>query len=227
MGLEIKSLRKGYGLSYPILMNMDFSIEEGSIVGVLGGNGIGKSTLLRSIAQLEPIQGGVVLWNGRQIKKDDVSFIELSGEYYKHKTVQTILNEFKLLSESFDAEKTISLLQNVNIKLEQKVQAMSTGTQQKFEIALTLGEKAALYLFDEPFSNVDYASRTDIKQMLQMHTDDKSTLVLTTNILEDMDTLLTDVVIINKQHVASTYNLEKLREASQQSLKKIYLEETS
>lgn len=226
MTLSIQSLNKGYGITSPVLFDVSFELEKGSITGVLGKNGIGKSTLLRSIAQLEPIQNGKILWDGNPLKKDDVSFVLLSDYYYKNKTVQTVVKEFQLLNDYFEIEKTYSLLQDVKIDFQQKIHTMSTGTRQKFEIALTLGKQAKIYLFDEPFSNVDFASRSDIKQMLQMNGTNENILILTTNILENMDTLLTDAVILNHQKATKVYNLEKVRETKRQSLKQIYLEET-
>lgn len=226
MTLSIQSLNKGYGITSPVLFDISFELEKGSITGVLGKNGIGKSTLLRSIAQLEPIQNGKILWDGNPLKKDDVSFVLLSDYYYKNKTVQTVVKEFQLLNDYFEIEKTYSLLQDVKIDFQQKIHTMSTGTRQKFEIALTLGKQAKIYLFDEPFSNVDFASRSDIKQMLQMNGTNENILILTTNILENMDTLLTDAVILNHQKATKVYNLEKVRETKRQSLKQIYLEET-
>jgi ABC-2 type transport system ATP-binding protein len=224
--LSIQSLNKGYGITSPVLFDISLELEKGSITGVLGKNGIGKSTLLRSIAQLEPIQNGKILWDGNPLKKDDVSFVLLSDYYYKNKTVQTVVKEFQLLNDHFEIEKTYSLLQDVKIDFQQKIHTMSTGTRQKFEIALTLGKQAKIYLFDEPFSNVDFASRSDIKQMLQMNGTNENILVLTTNILENMDTLLTDAIILSHQKATKVYNLEKVRETKRQSLKQIYLEET-
>lgn len=226
MTLSIQSLKKSYGITSPVLFDISLELEKGSITGVLGENGSGKSTLIQSIAQLEPIQRGKVLWDGNPLKKDIVSFVLLSDHYYKNKTVQTVVKEFQLLNKHFDIEKTYSLLQDVKIDFQQKIYTMSTGTRQKFEIALTLGKKAKIYLFDEPFSNVDFASRSDIKQMLQMNVTHENVLILTTNILENMDTLLTDAVIINHQKITKVYNLEKVRETKRQSLKQIYLEET-
>ncbi|WP_311049682.1 ATP-binding cassette domain-containing protein [Enterococcus faecalis] len=226
MTLSIQSLNKGYGITSPVLFDISFELEKGSVTGVLGKNGIGKSTLLRSIAQLEPIQNGKILWDGNPLKKDDVSFVLLSDYYYKNKTVQTVVKDFQLLNDHFEIEKTYSLLQDVKIDFQQKIHTMSTGTRQKFEIALTLGKQAKIYLFDEPFSNVDFASRSDIKQMLQMNGTNENILILTTNILENMDTLLTDAVILNHQKATKVYNLEKVRETKCQSLKQIYLEET-
>ncbi|WP_277988968.1 ATP-binding cassette domain-containing protein [Candidatus Enterococcus murrayae] len=130
------------------------------------------------------------------------------------------------MNDHFEIEKTYSLLQNVKIDFQQKIHTMSTGIRQKFEIALTLGKQAKIYLFDEPFSNVDFASRSDIKQMLQMNGTNENILILTTNILENMDTLLTDAVILNHQKATKVYNLEKVRETKRKSLKQIYLEET-
>lgn len=226
MTLSIQSLNKGYGITSPVLFDISFELEKGSITGVLGENGIGKSTLLRSIAQLEPIQNGKILWDGNPLKKDDVSFVLLSDYYYKNKTVQTVVKEFQLLNDHFEIEKIYSLLQHVKIDFQQKIHTMSTGTRQKFEIALTLGKQAKIYLFDEPFSNVDFVSRSDIKQMLQMNGTNENILILTTNILENMDTLLTDTVILSHQKATKVYNLEKVRETKHKSLKQIYLEET-
>ncbi|WP_347401825.1 ATP-binding cassette domain-containing protein [Candidatus Enterococcus murrayae] len=69
MTLSIRSLNKGYGITSPVLFDISFELEKGSITGVLGKNGIGKSTLLRSIAQLEPIQNGKIFWDGNPLKK--------------------------------------------------------------------------------------------------------------------------------------------------------------
>lgn len=226
MSLTIQSLTKNYGWTHVVLTDVSFDFEKGSIVGVLGKNGVGKSTLLRSLARLETIQAGTIQLGGKALTQEDLSFVLLSDYYYRNKTVSTVLKEFQLLFDQFDVEKAQRLLKEVHIDVERRVADLSSGTRQKLEIALTLAKKAQVYLFDEPFSHVDYAARSEIKQMIQANANEETIILLTTNILEHMDTLLTDILVINNRHQTISYHLETMRESTHQSLKELYLEET-
>ena len=226
MSLTIQSLTKNYGWTHVVLTDVSFDFEKGSIVGVLGKNGVGKSTLLRSLARLETILAGTIQLGGKALTQEDLSFVLLSDYYYRNKTVSTVLKEFQLLFDQFDVEKAQRLLKEVHIDVERRVADLSSGTRQKLEIALTLAKKAQVYLFDEPFSHVDYAARSEIKQMIQANANEETIILLTTNILEHMDTLLTDILVINNRHQTISYHLETMRESTHQSLKELYLEET-
>ena len=226
MTLSIRSVTKNYGLNKPILFDSNFTVDKGSVIGILGRNGIGKSTLLRSLAQMEPIQKGEILWEGNWLTKEDVSFVNLSDYYYKQKTLETVLNEFQLLFKDFDIEKTKQLVADLGISLTEKVTQLSNGMRQKFEIALTLGITVPIFLFDEPFSHLDYSSRNEIKQMIQDSVSEKNMILFTTNILENMDMLMSDVLIFTNQYQIASYNLEEIREVNNQSLKQLYMEVT-
>ena len=226
MTLSIRSVTKNYGLNKPILFDSNFTVDKGSVIGILGRNGISKSTLLRSLAQMEPIQKGEILWEGNWLTKADVSFVNLSDYYYKQKTLETVLNEFQLLFKDFDIEKTKQLVADFGISLAEKVTQLSNGMRQKFEIALTLGRTVHIFLFDEPVSHLDYSSRNEIKQMIQDSVSEKNMILFTTNILENMDMLMSDVLIFTNQYQIASYNLEEIREVNNQSLKQLYMEVT-
>jgi general L-amino acid transport system ATP-binding protein len=166
--IEVKNLDKFYG-TFQALKNISLSVAKGEVICVVGPSGSGKSSLIRSINQLEPYQSGEIFLNGTLIhpKKDvdklrrDVGMVFQSFNLFPHLTVLENLmlapTQVKKMSKKESRQKSIALLERVGIESQKDKfpHSLSGGQQQRVAIARALAMEPSAMLFDEPTSALD------------------------------------------------------------------------
>lgn len=180
--IKVKNLTKQYLVSQDSgIKNIDFSIKSGAIVAIIGESGSGKSTLLKCIYGLLKPDDGEVLLNGKRIKGPDEQLIPGNAEM-KMVTQDFSLNIYAKVYDNIASmlsntdikakqEKTLAIMEHLHITplKDKKIIALSGGEQQRVAIAKALVSNTKVLLLDEPFSQVDYLLknqlRADIKRL--------------------------------------------------------------
>ncbi|HKR47294.1 MAG TPA: ATP-binding cassette domain-containing protein, partial [Paraburkholderia sp.] len=176
-----KGLTKQYDGGQPVLHPLDLHIDEGEFVVLLGPSGCGKSTMLRMIAGLEEISGGSLSIGGTVVndvpaRERNVAMVFQNYALYPHMSVyENIafgLRRLKTPKAEIDRRvREVAAMLNLDALLERKPRAMSGGQQQRAAIARAMIKTPAVFLFDEPLSNLDAKLRaqlrTDIKRLHQ------------------------------------------------------------
>ena len=155
--LEIKNVHKKY-LSHSVLEGVGFSIPRGKIVGLLGPNGCGKTTILKLISGLLQLDEGEIRINGicpGQQTKSMISYLPERSYLNDWMKISDILNLFSDFYADFDRERAEQMLTDLKISKEEKLKTMSKGTKEKVQLILVMSRRASLYLLDEPIGGVD------------------------------------------------------------------------
>lgn len=167
--VEFHQVNKRFGENH-VLKDMDFRVEPGEVVVILGPSGSGKSTLLRAINALEPIDAGELVVEGHHIEKglrgidklrSEIAFVFQQFNLYPHMTVAENIKlaplKVRKLKESEAHERCVKLLQRVGIaeKIDEYPRNLSGGQQQRVAIARGLAMEPRMMLFDEPTSALD------------------------------------------------------------------------
>ncbi len=204
--IEVNNLVKKYG-KFTAVDNISFSVEEGSICAILGPNGSGKTTTIKSICNLLiPDEGKIKLFgkdNKKSIDKISAMF-EGTRNLYWRLTPRENLRYFAGIRGlgGKNIEKLIDeLLERFNLtdKRNVMVNNLSRGMQQKVAIAMTLVCNTDVVLLDEPTLGLDIESFMDIKNILRNITVDmKKTILLSTHDMSLVEDICTDVVVLNK-----------------------------
>ena len=204
--IEVNNLVKKYG-KFTAVDNISFSVEEGSICAILGPNGSGKTTTIKSICNLLiPDEGKIKLFskdNKKSIDKISAMF-EGTRNLYWRLTPRENLRYFAGIRGlgGKNIEKLIDeLLERFNLtdKRNVMVNNLSRGMQQKVAIAMTLICNTDVVLLDEPTLGLDIESFMDIKNILRNITVDmKKTILLSTHDMSLVEDVCTDVVVLNK-----------------------------
>ncbi|MEI5989287.1 hypothetical protein A5881_000775 [Enterococcus termitis] len=227
--LKVKNIGKQYQKS--IFQELSFNLNEGQILGVLGKNGTGKTTLLDCISGQRQVSTGTILYNDQpqnsELFKASIAYVSTTNYFERTETVQQILMEYTILFPAFRLEKAIEQLEIWNISTKQKWQELSEGTKVKVKIACEYAKETSILLLDEPFAYLDYSSRIQVKKMLRRASGEAKIILVSTNFIEEMDTLFTDVLFMNPFRYCEVINLEDLRERKNMSLKEIYEEEAN
>lgn len=227
--LQAKNIGKRY--QKIIFEELSFNVCEGQILGILGKNDRGKTTLLDCISGQKQVSTGKILYNDQSQDspefKNSIAYASTINYFEDTQTVRQILMEYTLLFPIFQLDLAIEQLEIWHIYPKQKWQELSKGTKVKVKIACEYAKTTRIFLLDEPFAYLDYSSRIQVKKMLRKASDENKLIIVSTNFVEEMDTLFTDVLFMNPNRYCEVINLEVLRERKQLSLKEIYEEEAN
>ena len=197
--LECKNLKKAYKKGNFVLNNFNICIPEGKIIGLLGPNGCGKSTLIKLIAGLlQPNEGEITVCGipvGEQTKAI-ISYLPERPYFNGSMSVNELIEYFKEFYADFDEERAYGLLSDLGIDPKAKLKTLSKGTKEKVQLVLVMSRKARLYLLDEPIAGVDPAAREYILSTIVNNYDSEATIIITTHLITDVEQVLDDFVFL-------------------------------
>jgi len=209
--VAIKNLVKTYG-ALEVVHGVSFEIRDGEFVVLVGPSGCGKSTILRMIAGLEPITGGEVVLNDRVVNDDaprdrDIAMVFQDYALYPHMTVRQNLG-FGLRMRGAPraaiqaaVAKTAAILQ-IEALLDRKPKQLSGGQRQRVAIGRAIAREPALFLFDEPLSNLDAKLRVEMRtQIKRLHMAFGATSVYVTHDQTEAMTLADRIVALRDGHI--------------------------
>ena len=150
--LECKNLCKEFD-DKKILKNINLKIPRGKIIGLLGKNGTGKSTLIKLINDLLTPTSGEVLINGEKPgvhSKEIISYLPERTYLDKEMTIKEVIKYFEEFYKNFDSKKAEKLLKELDLDINKKISKMSKGMQEKLQLILVMSRNAEIYILDEP-----------------------------------------------------------------------------
>ncbi|HHV46542.1 MAG TPA: ABC transporter ATP-binding protein [Tissierellia bacterium] len=224
--VEIKGLTKKYS-SKVALNNINLNIEKGKVVGILGPNGSGKTTLIKILAGLLRQTSGEVLIDGRSIgvyTKSIVSYLPDRSFLYKWMKIEDAMNLYKDFYSDFDEEKFNELLSFMKLERNMKIDALSKGMHEKLNLSLVLARNSKLYILDEPIGGVDPVARDQIIDAIINNYNEESSMIITTHLVRDMESILDEVVFLKEGNIVLTGSAEALREERGKQIDDIYKE---
>ena len=212
--LHIKNLRKSYG-SHEVLRGISFNIPQGQIVGLLGPNGCGKSSMIKSIVGLINDYEGEILINGKNPgveTKKVVAYLPERNYLPPWMTPKQAINYIADFYDNFDKQKALDMAQTFQLNLKQKLKTMSKGQQEKLHLILVMCRKADLYVLDEPLGGVDVVARDFILETILRNQAEHSTILLSTHLIYDIEKILDRVLMVKDGTLAVNAPVEKIRE---------------
>ena len=198
--LECKNLKKAYKKGNFVLNNFNICIPEGKIIGLLGPNGCGKSTLIKLIAGLlQPSEGEISVCGipvGEQTKAM-ISYLPERPYFNGSMSVNEMIDYFVEFYADFDKDRAYKLLSDLDIDPKAKLKTLSKGTKEKVQLVLVMSRRARLYLLDEPIAGVDPAAREYILSTIVSNYDSEATIIITTHLITDVEQVLDDFVFLS------------------------------
>lgn len=196
--LKVRGLKKAYG-DHQVLNGVSFDISGGKIVGLLGPNGCGKTSMIKSIVGLINDYEGKILINGKAPGVESKEIIAYLPEKNYLASWMTPTDAVKYMSDfykTFDRQKALSMAQTFELPMKQKIKTMSKGQQEKLQLLLVMSRKADLYILDEPLGGVDLVSREFILDTIMKNHSENSTILLSTHLIYDIEKVLDRVLMI-------------------------------
>ena len=208
-----------------ILKDVNLSIQKGRIVGLLGKNGMGKTTLIKLINDLLTPTSGEVLINSETPNvnsKRVISYLPERTYLDKSMKVSQIITFFEEFYDNFNKDKAIKLLKDLDLDINAKINKMSKGMQEKLQLILVMSREAELYILDEPLGGVDPATRDYILDTILSNFNEGASVIISTHIISDIERILDDVIFIDKGKIILTSSADDLRKKENASIDEIF-----
>lgn len=224
---EFNDVYKKYGKKQ-VLEEFNLSIPKGKIVGLLGPNGSGKTTMIKLLNGLTQCDQGNIFINGSKpsVKtKEIVSYLPDRNYLNEDMTVKELLKLFSDFYKDFDINKAKEMIKNLNLEENEKIKSMSKGTKEKVGLILVMSRNAKLYILDEPIGGVDPASRAYIIKTILKNFNEDSTLLIATHLINEIENICDEVIIISKGKILLKGNVDEIREEKGMSIDTLFREE--
>lgn len=215
--ITVKNLLKKYdGFK---LDNISFQIPTGSIVGLIGENGAGKSTIIRSVLGLAPVDGGEIEMLGHNVKtgeKDSgwreqigVAFDECNLPHsLKIKNIQNIMEK---IYRTWDSKKFADYMNRFELPSGKKVKDLSKGMKMKLSLAVALSHDSRLLILDEATSGLDPVVRNEILDIFREFIEDgEHSVFISSHITSDIEKIADYIMLIHKGQLLLTENKDEL-----------------
>jgi ABC-type multidrug transport system, ATPase component len=214
--IEIKNLDFGYKRN-PVFKNINLSFEKGNIYGLLGQNGVGKTTLLKLISGLQKPTSGSCKIDGIDTYKrlpeslQNIYFISEdfaipTGTPEKH------IKEIGVFYPRYDLNFFYDLCKDMEVDPTKKFLEMSFGQQKKALIATALSLRTDFLLLDEPTNGLDIPSKTLFRQVISKFSTDNTTIIISTHQVKDVENLIDPIVILDNDDVLLKATFEEITE---------------
>lgn len=215
--LEMKNVKKFMNGRF-VLDKTNLQISSGRIIGVVGDNGQGKTVFLELMAGIRHVSDGEIIRN-----TDKISYVPSAADFYDWMKVKDALRFYDVYYRRFHYGKAVSLLEQSGILLEDRIQKLSRGQQERLCLILAISQEAELYLMDEPLSGIDPYFKKDIRQFLLQNLPEGAAVVMATHLLKEMEQLFDEVIFIMKDGIC-WMETETIREQYGKSVEQYYLE---
>ncbi len=214
--IEIRNLKFSYG-NETVLENISMNLEEGRVYGLLGENGVGKTTLLTLLCGLKKCQEGSILIDGRDPYKREPSL--LGNIYYLPDEVAGVpmkaeeyARNWGLFWPEFDLDKFMTIMSELGTDPSKRMDRMSCGQLKKSYISFALACNCRYIFLDEPTNGLDIPSKAEFRKAVMKHTSESSTLLISTHQVRDLENIIDPVIILDRRDVLLNAGISEIAE---------------
>jgi ABC-2 type transport system ATP-binding protein len=226
--LECKHLTKSYKRGTPVLHDLNLQLPAGRIIGLLGPNGCGKSTLIKLITGLLQPDSGEILVGGCPVGAESnalVSYLPERTYFSSGMRVSQLVDFFSEFYSDFDSSRAYQLLKDLGIEPKAQLKTLSKGTKEKVQLILVMSRRAKLYLLDEPIAGVDPAAREYILSTIVSNYNPEASIIITTHLITDVEQVLDDFLFLGYGgRILCAGNAEDVRNETGKSLDQLFKE---
>ena len=212
--IRINDLGFSYG-EKTVLKHIGMNLEEGKIYGLLGENGVGKTTLLTLLSGLKKPQVGSIDIDSHNPFDREPSF--LTEQFYLSDDVNAAnmkasayASNYGKFWERFDMAKFLEIMEVFENDPTQKMNRMSTGQLKKTHIAFALACNTKYLFMDEPTNGLDIPSKAQFRKAIMKYTREDATLLISTHQVRDLENVIDPIIILDKQDVLLNASIEEI-----------------
>lgn len=224
--LECKSLTKKFP-TLTALTEVNLTLERGRIIGLLGPNGSGKTTMIKLINGLLVPTSGSISVNGKTPGTDTKKIVS----YLPEKTylpdwmkISDTIEFFQDFYHDFDSKRAYEMLDRLHLDPTRRMKTLSKGTKEKVQLILVMSRNADLYCLDEPIGGVDPAARDYILNTIISNYNENATVLISTHLISDIEKVLDEVVFIKEGKVTLHSSVDDIRTKEGKSVDTLFRE---
>lgn len=218
---------KNYGHEVA-LMDVSLNIQPGRIIGLLGPNGSGKTTIIKLInGLLQPSLGNIYI-HGQlpsPASKKVVSYLPDTTYLNENIKISDAISYFQDFYSDFNVQRAYQLLNDLHLHPNQKLNSLSKGNKEKVQLILVMSREADLYVLDEPIGGVDPAARDYILRTIIQNRRPNSSVLISTHLIADIEQVLDEAIFINQGRILLHENTTVLRNQHGKSIDEIFREQ--
>ena len=215
---------KNYGHEVA-LMDVSLNIQPGRIIGLLGPNGSGKTTIIKLInGLLQPSLGNIYI-HGQlpsPASKKVVSYLPDTTYLNENMKIIDAIRYFQDFYSDFNVQRAYQLLNDLHLQPNQKLNSLSKGNKEKVQLILVMSREADLYVLDEPIGGVDPAARDYILRTIIQNRRPNSSVLISTHLIADIEQVLDEAIFINQGRILLHENTTVLRNQHGKSIDEIF-----
>lgn len=215
---------KNYGHEVA-LMDVSLNIQPGRIIGLLGPNGSGKTTIIKLInGLLQPSLGNIYI-HGQlpsPASKKVVSYLPDTTYLNGNMKIVDAITYFQDFYADFNVQRAYQLLNDLHLHPNQKLNSLSKGNKEKVQLILVMSREADLYVLDEPIGGVDPAARDYILRTIIQNRRPNSSVLISTHLIADIEQVLDEAIFINQGRILLHENTTVLRNQHGKSIDEIF-----
>ena len=212
--IEIRELAFSYGKT-PVLKSITTTLEEGRIYGLLGENGVGKTTLLTLLCGLKKVSSGSISTDGENPFDRTPSLLQ--KQFYLPDEVLPVAMKAECFAKergafwpNYDHAKFLEIMKEFENDPAKKMNQMSAGQLKKTYISLALACGCKYIFMDEPTNGLDIPSKTQFRSAIMKYTSDDSTIVISTHQVRDLENIIDPIIILDRQDVLLNASVEEI-----------------
>lgn len=207
--LELRNVTKRYGRKV-VLDHISIQFKKGAITCLLGLNGVGKSTTMKSIMGLTPINRGEILVDGEKINQKNINKLAYVPDVPIHDLGWTALQNLEfaqIFYPEFDMKKAERMIKFFKVPTNQKLKELSKGNLARFNLIVGICQNAPYLLLDEPFSGIDVFTRQSFISVLKSEfLEENQTVIITTHEIDEVQDLADYVILLEEGQIFANFS---------------------
>lgn len=224
--LKCENLVKKY-MTVTAMKDISLEIEPGKIYALLGPNGSGKTTWMKTIAGLIKPTSGVVTFEGEPLcveSKKHIAYMPTEGYFYDYMDCNDVGKYYQDFYEDFSMDRYHELMESMSLNHKDKVRKMSSGMMAKLKLAVTLARNAKLIMLDEPLNGIDIIAREAIINSIICNSREDNAIIISSHLVDELEKIIDYAIFIKDGVVVKKGDAESIREETGKSIVDNYKE---
>jgi len=224
--IQIEGISKKYDNKY-VMKDVSITIPSGRIIGLLGDNGIGKTTLLKLLGNLQKPDRGEIRIDHTpvsQMKAKDIVYLLEPANIYDWMKIKQAIAFYSDFHADFDKDRALRMCREFGLDLNARITRLSKGNKEKVCLMLAFSRKAKLYLLDEPLGGMDPTLKKNIKKFILENIPTDATIIMATHLLKDLEILFDQIIIMTGAGKIIYVDTDEIRGTRNQSVEDYYAE---
>lgn len=217
--IEIKELQKKFG-KFEVLKNVNLSCKKGECIALIGPNGCGKTTLIKSVLGMVLPDSGTIHFNGNSVLgeylyREKIGYMPQIGRYPDNMTIGQIIEMIKKIrNSSDDLDEDLLHAFELEKMFDKQMRTLSGGTTQKVSAVLAFLFNPDVLILDEPTAGLDPLAAEVLKEKIIKEKEKGKLILITSHLLSELDDLITEIIFMQEGKVHFHQKVEELKETT-------------